>query len=82
MGSALRRLGVGTKDSSGLAQVVSGGIRRGLGPVGCVNLVEDVAHVGAHGPGADEQLLGYLSVGLADGDQAQNLSLSLREPSG
>ena len=57
----------------GRTQPVLCGIRCSPRPVGDACLDEDVAHVAGHGVEADDQLLGYLLVGLAGGNQAQYL---------
>ena len=51
-------------------QPVPGGISRRLGPVGGIGLVEDTGHMMRHGPEANHQLIGYLTVALAKGDEA------------
>ena len=56
------------------------GVARRLGPVGRVGLVEDTSHVVAHGVDAYDKFLGDFSVGLACGDQANYLDLSLGQP--
>ena len=50
-------------------QAMPGGVAGRLSPVGGIDLVEDVADVGAHRSGADEQLLGNLPVSLAGSDE-------------
>ncbi len=60
-----------------LNQPLPGSIGRGLGSIGGVSLVEDVADVAAHGPGADKQLLGNFPVRLSSAKKLQHLRLSL-----
>ena len=59
-----------------------GGVGRRFGPIGSVGLVEDIAHVVTHGPGADEQLSSNFPVRLSDGHQAQHFELSLAQAIG
>ena len=50
-----------------------------LGALGEVKLLLDVGAVGLDGPHADEELLGDLAVGVAEGDEAQDLELAIGE---
>ena len=47
-----------------LYQAAQHGIGCCLGAVGGTDLVQDVPHMGGHGSDTDDQLLGYLPVGL------------------
>src|SRR5215210_6584670 len=51
----------------------------GLGAIGDLELREDVLHVHLDGGRADDQLPGYLPVGLALGEEPQNLELAARQ---
>ncbi len=66
-GMGLYHLPIPRRDSMALRQPLSNSIAGGLGPVGRVDFVQDVANVGGHGSGADEQFLANLRVALARG---------------
>ena len=53
-----------------LRQTLGGGERGRLCACYSVGSVTDVANLATYRPMADEQLVGYLSVGLASGDEA------------
>ena len=63
-------------------EVEANGDRGGLGARGHAELAQDVRHVDARGVLADEQLVGDLAVGPAQGDQGQHLALALRQAEG
>ena len=58
------------------------GVGGSFGSVGGFGLVQDAAHVVAPGLDTDEQLFADLPVGLAAGDEAQDLGFTLCEASG
>ena len=53
-----------------------------LHPVGGPDLLVDVGRVPPGRAFGDDQLLGYLHIGLADGDEAQDFDLSFSEAAG
>lgn len=58
-------------------EIVASGVCGCLCPIARAYLGEDVADVTDYGVLADEQLLGYLAIRLACGNEAQHLDLSL-----
>src|SRR5262245_47976123 len=63
-------------------ELVGEGVRRRSGPRGDAELEEDVAHVTVDGLLAQEQLPGDDLVGLARGDEAEDLQLARGQPVG
>jgi hypothetical protein len=55
------------------------GVPDQFGAAARAELLLDVGAVGLHGSHADEELLGDLGVGVAEGDQAQNVGLALAQ---
>ena len=65
-----------------LDQIKPGGVRRGLGSVYHVGLIQYISHVRARCRHTDGQLLADLPVGLASGNEAQHLDLPLGQAVG